>query len=427
MQPRPLGQTGLPISPIVFGGNVFGWTADKTASFALLDRLLEAGLTSIDTADRYSAWVPGHQGGESETVIGEWMAARGTRQRMQIITKVGMEVPGNPAPHQGLSAGYIAQAVEASLKRLRTDHIDVYLSHRFDDSVPQAETLGAYDQLIRAGKVRAVGASNFTATQLQEALALARTDTLPRYAVLQPEYSLMERTSFEGPLRDLALAENLAVITYYSLASGFLTGKYRGEADLGQSPRGAAVKKYLNPRGLRVLAALDEVAGRHPGAQLGEVALAWLMARPGVTAPIASATSVAQVDSLVRATQLKLTAEDMAQLNQASAPASAEGASGPYDGPVSTATITTVEPARIILRLCKHWGHKWPVRYDEHQGQVDLSSGRVLMTAGDGELRVRLEGVAGADMLRLEEVVAEHAQRMARDETFQWDWARQGG
>ena len=420
MRTRPLGQTGLAISPLVFGGNVIGWTADKATSFALLDRLLDAGLTTIDTADRYSAWVPGHQGGESESVIGDWMAERGVRDRMQIITKVGLEVPGNPAPHQGLSAAYIAQAVEASLKRLRTDHIDVYLSHSFDPAVPAAETLGAYDKLIRAGKVRAVGASNFSAEQLRSALDVARADGLPRYAVLQPEYSLMARSSFEGPLCDLAVAEHMAVITYFSLASGFLTGKYRSEADLGQSARGASVKKYLNPLGLAELAALDEVAARH-GAQPGEVALAWLMARPGVTAPIASATSLAQLEGLVRATQLSLSADDMALLNSASAPAE-----DPYTGPVSTATITTVEPARIILRLCKHWGHKWPVRYDDSSGEVDLPSGRVRMRAGDGKLTVRLEGVPGADMAHLEQVLAEHAQRMAREEVFEWNWTRNG-
>lgn len=317
---RTIGQTGITLSPLVFGGNVFGWTADKAASFAMLDRLLDAGLTSIDTADVYSRWVPGNQGGESETILGEWMQSRGARDRIQLITKVGMDMG---AAGQGLSAAHIERAVEASLTRLRTDRIDVYFSHHFDDGVPQAETLGAFDRLVRAGKVRAIGASNFTAAQVREALDVAAAQGLPRYAVLQPEYNLFDRAGFDGPLRDLALAEGLAVICYYSLASGFLTGKYRSAADLAQSPRGAGIgQKYLTPRGLRILAALDAVAARH-AAQPGEVALAWLMARPGVTAPIASASNVAQVEGLVRATQLQLSADDVEALDAASAPEAA--------------------------------------------------------------------------------------------------------
>jgi aryl-alcohol dehydrogenase-like predicted oxidoreductase len=308
---KPVGASGLAIAPLVFGGNVFGWTADQNESFAILDRLLDAGLTTIDTADVYSRWHPGNQGGESETILGAWLASRGTRHRIQLITKVGMD--------QGLSAAHIERAVEASLKRLQTDHIDLYFSHRWDGDTPQTETLAAYDRLIRAGKVRAIGASNFTAQQVRAALDVARRENLPRYQILEPEYSLAERTRFEGPLADVAIEQGLAVIPYYALASGFLTGKYRAEADLGGRARADRVRQYLNPRGLRILAALDAVAARHR-AQPAAVALAWLMRRPGVTAPIASASRVAQVDALVQATQLALTDEDMAQLTLASSP-----------------------------------------------------------------------------------------------------------
>lgn len=314
---RPVADTGLSIAPLVFGGNVFGWTADRAASFALLDRLLDAGLTTLDTADVYSRWAPGNQGGESETIIGDWMHQRGVRDRIQLITKVGLDM-GDAG--KGLSAAHIERAVEASLKRLRTDRIDIYFSHRFDDSVPQAETLAAHQRLIAAGKVRVAGASNFSAPQLREALDLARAQGLPRYAILQPEYNLFDRAGYDGALRELVLAEGLAAIPYYALAAGFLTGKYRSEADLAKSPRGAGIgKKYLNPRGLRILAALDAMAARH-AAQPGEVALAWLMARPGVTAPIASATSLEQLEGLIRATQLRLDAGDIAALDAASAP-----------------------------------------------------------------------------------------------------------
>jgi len=306
---KPVGTSGIAIAPLVFGGNVFGWTADQNTSFTILDRLLDAGLTTIDTADVYSRWHPGNQGGESETILGDWLASRGVRHRIQLMTKVGMD--------QGLSAAHIERAAEASLKRLRTDHIDIYFSHRWDGDVPQAETLAAYDRLIRAGKVRTIGASNFTAEQVRSALNVAQRDNLPRYQILQPEYSLMERASFEGPLADVAIEQGLAVISYYALASGFLTGKYRTEADLAGHARADRVRKYLNPRGLRILAALDAVAARHH-AQPASVAIAWLMHRPGITAPIASASRVAQVDTLIQATQLALTDEDMAQLTLAS-------------------------------------------------------------------------------------------------------------
>jgi aryl-alcohol dehydrogenase-like predicted oxidoreductase len=261
----------------------------------------------------YSIWKPGNQGGESETILGEWMKARGNRDRIVLITKVGMEMGPD---RKGLSAAWIERAVEDSLRRLQTDHIDVYLSHKFDPGASHEETLGAYQKLLAAGKVRAVGASNFDAGQLRAALD-ATAKGLPRYEVLQPEYNLYDRQSYDGALRDLAMAEGLGVITYFSLAKGFLSGKYRSEADLGKSPRGKGVKGYLGARGFRILAALDAVAARH-GAEPAEVALAWLMARPGVTAPIASATTPAQLDSLVKAASLSLAAEDLAALEEAS-------------------------------------------------------------------------------------------------------------
>jgi aryl-alcohol dehydrogenase-like predicted oxidoreductase len=315
MTRRRLGRTGITISPLVLGANVFGWTADKTTSFAILDRFAEAGFEAIDTADAYSTWVPGHAGGESESIIGEWMASRGRRDRTVVITKVGSEMgPGK----KGLSAAYIAQAIEASLRRLQTDYVDVYLSHWPDPGVPYEETLRAFERLIAAGKVREIGASNLDAAQLRASLDIAADKKLPRYAVLQPEYNLYDRDRFEGPLRDLTISEGIDVITYFSLAEGFLTGKYRSAGDLGQSPRGASVKAYLNPRGERVLAAIDHVAAAHH-AQPAEVALAWVMAQPGVTAPIASATTVAQVESLVRSVAIELSHGDRAELDAASA------------------------------------------------------------------------------------------------------------
>ena len=314
MQKRDLGQTGIHISPMVLGGNVFSWTADRLTSFAILDRFADAGLEAIDTADVYSAWVPGHRGGESEAIIGEWMSLRGRRHSTIVITKVGSEMgPGQ----KGLSAGYIARAVDASLQRLQTDYIDVYLSHWPDPSVPYEETLGAFESLVKAGKIRAFGTSNLDAAQLRASFDAASAALLPRYAVLQPEYNLYDRSGFEGELRDLVIAENIGVIAYYGLASGFLTGKYRTEADFGRSPRGSRMKSYLNERGLRILRALDDVSAAH-GAQPAEVALAWLIARPGVTAPIASATSVAQVESLIRAVSLTLWPADISALDAAS-------------------------------------------------------------------------------------------------------------
>ena len=288
MQTRRLGRTDLNIAPMVLGGNVFGWTIDKKASFAVLDRFAAAGFAAIDTADVYSAWVPGNKGGELETIIGEWMKARGNRSRTIVITKVGSPMGKGK---EGLSARYIEEAVEASLKRLQTDVIDLYLSHWPDMATPFDETLGAYDRLIAKGKIRWCGASNLTVPLLEAAIAAARKRGGPRYEVLQPEYNLADRQGFESGLADMCIREEIGVITYFSLAKGFLSGKYRSEADFGKSPRGKDVKSYLNPRGDRILGALDAVAAAHK-AKPAEIALAWLIARPGVTAPIASATSL---------------------------------------------------------------------------------------------------------------------------------------
>jgi aryl-alcohol dehydrogenase-like predicted oxidoreductase len=315
MDLRPLGRSGLRIAPLVLGGNVFGWTVDEATAFRLLDRFVDSGLNAIDTADVYSRWVSGKKGGESEAIIGNWLKRTPARRdQVVLITKVGA-APG--ADGTGLSAKSVAAGVEASLKRLRTDRIDLYLSHRPDAATPIEETLGAYDALIRAGKVRAVGSSNSTAAGLLAALDAARAKKLPRYEVEQPEYNLCERGKFEGPLRDLCIAQGIGVIVYYSLASGFLSGKYRSKADLKGRARADGVEKYLNDRGLRILEALDAVARAH-GAKSAEVALAWLITREGVTAPIASATSLDQVDSLARATGLKLSAQEMASLTAAS-------------------------------------------------------------------------------------------------------------
>jgi aryl-alcohol dehydrogenase-like predicted oxidoreductase len=315
MEKRRLGRTELRIAPLVFGGNVFGWTADEKTSFDLLDRFADAGFNAIDTADVYSRWHPGNSGGESETVLGKWMKSRGNRDRMIVITKVGSDLGDGK---KGLSAAYIETAIDASLKRLQTDVVDLYLSHWPDPSVPYEETLGAYQKLIAKGKIRYAGASNLDAAQLKEALAVAEAKSLPRYEVLQPGYNLYDRAEFEGPLRDLTTAEDIGVITYFSLAKGFLSGKYRSEADLSQSPRGEGVKQYLNDRGLSILAALEQVAARHD-AKLAEIALAWLIARPSVTAPIASATTLPQVESLIRSAAIELSPADIEELDGASA------------------------------------------------------------------------------------------------------------
>ncbi|WP_137125615.1 aldo/keto reductase [Roseomonas sp. HF4] len=315
MQMRALGRSGLEIPPIVFGGNVFGWTADRAMSFRLLDSCLDQGLVAIDTADVYSTWAPGHSGGESETIIGAWLKSRpAVRDRVLILTKCGMEMPGKG---KGLSAAWIATAVEASLTRLGIERIDLYQAHKDDETVPLEETLGAFGRLVEAGKVRAIGASNYSAARLKAALDLSAAEGLPRFESLQPVYNLMDR-GIEADLLPLCRAEEVGVITYSSLASGFLTGKYRGEGDLGKSVRGPrAVAKHLGPRGDRVLAALDAVAARAE-ASPAAVALAWQIARPGITAPIASATSPEQLAELAKAATIALTAGDMAELDAAS-------------------------------------------------------------------------------------------------------------
>ncbi|HEY6308541.1 MAG TPA: aldo/keto reductase [Candidatus Angelobacter sp.] len=323
MEKRKLGNSGLEVSPLCFGGNVFGWTADEPMSFKLLDAFVAAGFNFIDTADSYSTWAPGHKGGESETVIGNWLKARGRRNRVIIATKVGSEVMGR----KGLSKAYIVSEVEESLKRLQTDYIDLYQSHRDDPSTPVEETLEAYDQLVSQGKARAIGASNFTAARLAQSLAASRLLGYPRYESLQPNYNLYERADYETNLESFCVKEGLAVIPYFPLAGGFLTGKYRREEDLAKSARGRFVSKYLNERGFRILDALDQVA-EQLGATPGQIAVAWLLARPSITAPIASATNLDQLHDLLDAVNLKLEQPSIEQLNQASA----------YEVPVSKLT-----------------------------------------------------------------------------------------
>ncbi|QQP94878.1 aldo/keto reductase [Lysobacter enzymogenes] len=315
MKMRPLGRSSLSVAPLAFGGNVLGWSADEATGFALLDAFIEAGFALVDTADAYSAWVPGNQGGESERIIGRWLAqGGGRRERIVVATKVGKW-----APRRGLAPATIQAAVEDSLRRLGTDTIDLYQAHADDPSVPLEDTLGAFARLIEQGKVRAIGASNYSATRLAQALEVSQRHGLPRYETLQPQYNLCDRAGFEAELEPLARERGLGVIGYYSLASGFLTGKYRGRDDLGKSAaRGGAVARYLDARGLRILAALDAVAAGH-GATPAQVALAWLMARPSVTAPIAGATSVAQLQELMAAARLRLAVDEIAALDAASA------------------------------------------------------------------------------------------------------------
>ena len=314
MQRRPLGNTGFEVAPLAFGGNVFGWTADEAMSFCLLDAFVGAGFNLIDTADSYSRWVKGHAGGESESVIGRWIARRGRHDDVIVATKVGSDMGQG---HKVLRKDYILQAAEASLRRLQVDCIDLYQSHWDDENTPFEETLSAYDQLLRQGKVKAIGASNLTAARLAQVLEVSKTEGLPRYATLQPHYNLYERGSFEGELQALCLREGIGVITYFSLAAGFLTGKYRSQADYGKSVRGPGMKKFLNPRGMKILAALDEVAPRLD-ATPAQVSIAWLMMRPGVTAPIASATNLDQLREILRAASLRLDAEAIAALDSAS-------------------------------------------------------------------------------------------------------------
>ena len=316
MDYRTLGRSPLKVSPICLGGNVFGWTADEAASFSILDAWLDAGFNFIDTADVYSRWAPGHSGGESETVIGKWLKAGGKRDQVILATKVGMDMGDGKV---GLKPAYIRQAVEDSLRRLQTDYIDLYQAHKDDEETPLEETLDAFGKLIQEGKVRVIGASNHSALRLKEALDTSKRLGLPRYESLQPLYNLYDRAVFEQELAPLCLQEGVGAINFYALASGFLTGKYRKPADAAKSQRGdTAIQKYLNERGQRILAALDTVAAR-TRSKPGQVAIAWLLAKPAVTAPIASATSLAQVAQLEAATRVKVSAEDIALLDQASA------------------------------------------------------------------------------------------------------------
>jgi aryl-alcohol dehydrogenase-like predicted oxidoreductase len=315
MQKRKLGRSGLEVSPLAFGGNVFGWTADEPTSMRLLDRFVDEGFNLIDTADTYSKWVPGNKGGESEMLIGKWLKKSGKRAKVIIATKVGMEM----APDKkGLAPAYIQSAVEDSLRRLQTDYIDLYQSHIDDPATPLADTLGAYDKPIQAGKIRVIGASNYSAGRFEQALAISKKQNLPRYETMQPNYNLIDRADFEAGLQELCVKNEIGVINYFSLASGFLTGKYRSESDLGKSPRGERmVKKHLNERGFRILAALDAVA-KDTSSTPGRVAIAWLLAQPGITAPIASATSLPQLEDLFAATRLTLTPAHLKHLDAAS-------------------------------------------------------------------------------------------------------------
>jgi aryl-alcohol dehydrogenase-like predicted oxidoreductase len=315
MKTRKLGGSGLEVSPICLGGNVFGWTADEPTSFAILDAFVDAGFNFIDTADVYSRWAPGHTGGESETVLGNWFKRDGKRKKVILATKVGIEM----APDKkGLSKSYILREVEDSLERLQTDCIDLYQSHKEDPTASIDETLEAYQQLIKEGKVRAIGASNYSEERLAESFEISERDGLPRYECLQPHYNLYERAGYEKELEPLCMKEGIGVIPYFALASGFLTGKYRSENDLAKGPRGQMVKKYLDERGFRILAALDEVAAKLNSTP-GKVAIAWLIARPSITAPIASATSVEQLKDLVAAANLQLDSDSIEALNEASA------------------------------------------------------------------------------------------------------------
>ncbi|MGB3392052.1 MAG: aldo/keto reductase [Stenotrophomonas sp.] len=312
---RELGHSGLQVGPVAFGGNVFGWSVDEKAAFTLLDAFVEAGFNLVDTADVYPAWVPGNRGGESEAIIGRWLKRSGKRDKVVIATKVAKW-----AERPGLSADNINAAIDDSLRRLQTDVVDLYQAHEDDEAVPLEETLGAFARLIEAGKVRAIGASNYSATRLRDALKVSADYHLPRYETLQPEYNLYDRAGYEAELEPLAREQELGVISYYALASGFLSGKYRSVADAGKSgARGAkVVAHYLNPRGLGILAALDDVAAGHK-ATPAQVALAWLIARPGISAPIVSATGIEQLHDVLAAVRLQLSAQEVAQLDAASA------------------------------------------------------------------------------------------------------------
>lgn len=315
MDKRKLGHSDLFVYPITFGGNVFGWTIDQQKSFEVLDGFTNAGFNFIDTADSYSHWAPGNKGGESETIIGNWMAERKNRQQVIIATKVG-SIPGTDK--KSLAKNYILKCVDESLQRLKTDYIDLYQSHYDDPETPIEDTLEIYDQLIRAGKIRWIGASNFSAERLTAALETAQRLSLPKYQTFQPEYNLYKREGYEKELEQVVVDNQLGVLNYYALASGFLSGKYRSEADLNKSQRGGGIKNYLNPRGFKILQALDQVSEQY-NANPASIALAWLIARPSVTAPIASVTNLTQLEDLVKAANIRLDNEDLAILDEASA------------------------------------------------------------------------------------------------------------
>ena len=319
MKKRKLGRTGLKTGPLIFGGNVFGWTAGEAMSFNLLDAFVDAGLNMIDTADVYSMWIPGNQGGESETIIGKWLKKSGKRNKVLITTKVGVDINVKKMPGEvNLKKDYILKEVEDSLKRLQIDCIDVYQAHRDDENTPLEESLAALDQLLLDGKVRSIGASNYTADRLAEALQVSADNSFARYETLQPCYNLYDRNSYEGALQDLCVQEEIGVVTYFSLACGFLTGKYRTARDLENRPRAYRVKEMMNDRGMRILQGLDQVA-KELNASPAQVSLAWIMAQPGIAAPIASATNLDQLEELVGAARLKLSKEAIEILNKASA------------------------------------------------------------------------------------------------------------
>ena len=312
MKMKTLGSTDIKVAPLAFGGNVFGWTVNETESFKLLDAFSNHGLNLIDTADAYSTWVPGNKGGESETIIGNWLKKSGKREKIIIATKVGLEMGPDK---KGLSKKYIKNAVEASLKRLQTDYIDLYQSHTDDLDTPFEETLAAYDELIKAGKVRYIGASNYTVDRLEESLNISKKFNLPRYETLQPQYNLYDREEYESQYTDFCRKHKIGVISYYSLASGFLTGKYRSEKDLSQSQRGRGVAHYLDPKGIKILAKLDLVAKEY-NATPAQVSLAWLMSHSEVVAPIASATNLTQLEDIIKATTLELSPSTIAFLSE---------------------------------------------------------------------------------------------------------------
>lgn len=316
MRKQPLGTTGLEVSPLMFGGNVLGWTADERTSFAMLDAWVDAGFNFIDTANNYSVWAPGHVGGESEIVIGHWLTSRGRRDRVIIATKVGMEITPE---RKGLKRDYILKSVDESLQRLQTDYIDLYQSHIDDPDTPLEETLEAYSKLVAAGKVRAIGASNYKPDRLSEALRVSRDLGFPVYQTLQPLYNLYDRSEFEETLAPLCLKENLGVIPYAALSGGFLTGKYRTDSDRAQSPRGGRMDRKMNERGFRILDALDKIAAGH-NATPAQVAIAWVMSRPAITSPIVSATSLTQLNEIIASANLNLDAESIEVLDKASAP-----------------------------------------------------------------------------------------------------------